>query len=67
MFANDLLALRNARPGGGGTDISSGIDLATSLFGHNSFDGTRVVIDVAGDGQGGSAAASRAMRHLPTV
>jgi hypothetical protein len=59
MFADDILALRNFRPGGGGTTISSGIDLATTLFGQNGYDGTRVVIDVAGDGTGSSPGASR--------
>jgi len=58
-FADDILALRGSKPSSGGTVISSGINLATTLFGQNSYDGSRVVIDVAGDGTGSSPGAAR--------
>ena len=58
-FADSIFALRGAKPSTGGTTISAGIDLAASLFGQNMYDGTRVVIDVAGDGTGTSPGAAR--------
>lgn len=47
-FADSLASLGN--PGGGLTNVESGLVLATNLLNQNTFDGTRVVIDVAGDG-----------------
>lgn len=44
---------------GGGTDIGDGIDLGWSTLTSNAYDGTRVVIDVAGDGTGTSPGAAR--------
>lgn len=58
-FADDIFALRNSKPFGGGTTISSGINLAAQLFDQNGFDAPRQVIDVAGDGTGTSPGSAR--------
>lgn len=60
-FADSLATFRNNRPNnvGGSTDIGEGIDLAAMLFQQNMYDGSRVVIDVAGDGTGSSPGTSR--------
>ena len=49
-FADMLDAL--ARPRSGSTNPAAGIDLATAGMLTNNFDGTRLVIDVSGDGEG---------------
>lgn len=52
-FADSIDAL--SRPGGGGTSPHTGINLATSELTNNIYDGTRLVIDVSGDGTGSSS------------
>ena len=47
-FAN--LINTTARPSSGSTGLTSGLNLAGSLFAGNGFEGTRQVIDVVGDG-----------------
>lgn len=58
-FADILQAM--ARFADGGTNPAAGIDLATSHINSNTFDGTRKVIDVSGDGTG-DASADRSSR-----
>lgn len=53
-FAN-ILDSFTSKPFGGGTDIGSGIDLAVATINGNNYDGTRQVIDVAGDGSADSS------------
>lgn len=52
-FADSLDAV--ARPRSGSTNPASGIDLATSELLNNNYDGTRLVIDVSGDGTGSAS------------
>lgn len=47
-FATTIRGL--TKPSGGGTDLVAGIVGAAAEFGTNGFDGTRQVIDLAGDG-----------------
>ena len=49
-FADELDAY--IRVNSGGTAPAAGINLATNLLGTNQFEGSRVVIDVSGDGTG---------------
>lgn len=60
-FASQVDTWLGAKPGGigGSTDIADGIDLGLSTLNSNNYDGTRVVIDVAGDGTGTSPGVSR--------
>ncbi|QNN24657.1 autotransporter domain-containing protein [Planctomycetales bacterium ZRK34] len=51
-----------ARPYSSGTAIGSAINFATPLFDANTFDGTKMVIDVSGDGESTSGASVTAAR-----
>jgi hypothetical protein len=51
-----------ARPYNGGTAIGSALNFAVPLFGANTFDGTKMVIDVSGDGVSTSGASVTAAR-----
>ncbi|MFQ5783790.1 MAG: DUF1194 domain-containing protein [Alphaproteobacteria bacterium] len=53
-FATMLNGLTGSGPSGGGfglTNIASGIDLGVSSIGSNTFDSSRLTIDVSGDGK----------------
>lgn len=53
LFADALDSF--ARPGSGGTTIASGMNKATPLFASNGFEGTKLIMDVSGDGTSGAA------------
>ncbi len=57
-FANVLDTF--VRPGSGGTVISAGMNKSLTSFGGNGFEGTRLVMDVSGDGTSGTTATQAA-------
>ena len=52
-FANAIAAY--ARPSSGGTGVVNALNFAYPLFTSNGYEGTRLVIDVSGDGSEGNA------------
>jgi len=58
-FVSALNAIAD-KPASGGTDPSTAINLAVSEINSNSFDGTRKVIDISGDGTGNTSATETA-------
>ena len=60
----DAIALAN-RPSSGGTGVVSALNFAFPLFNNNGFEGTRLVIDVSGDGSEGNACSYTNFNCIP--
>ena len=64
LFANTLDSF--GRPGSGGTTIASGMNKATPLFASNGFEGTKLIMDVSGDGTS-TVASTQAARNAASA
>ena len=64
-FANDLDTFPN--PGGGGTNISTGINRSTFLFDSNGYESSTLIMDVSGDGTSSIASTETARNNAETA
>ncbi|MBK1698605.1 DUF1194 domain-containing protein [Rhodovibrio salinarum] len=51
-----------ARPGSGGTNVAQGMQVGLDSLLNNDFDGTTLIMDVSGDGSGGTGSAAASVR-----
>jgi hypothetical protein len=59
------LIFSTPRPFAGGTGVTQGLNFSAGLFAANGYEGTRRVIDVAGDGAEGNACAFNQLNCVP--